>query len=98
MVKQRRGVAVLFAILVLFAISTSLFFLLHEAEHDCEGEGCPICAAITVCLDILNRLTKVFVIAAAALAFVKGILFPSFAFCRFPCKTTPVSLNVKLLN
>ena len=90
--------AVLLAALVLLAIFTSLFFLLHESEHDCAGEDCPICAAIAVCRQILKQLTKLFVAVAVCSVFIKGVLFVLSGFCRFFGKITPISLNVKLLN
>jgi len=83
---------------VLFTVLTSVFLLAHTAEHDCIGDGCPVCTVIAACLQNLKNFGK-----AAALAFA---LFSVFAavlgngrtekqpFFRF----TPISLKVKLTD
>lgn len=51
------------AILVL-AILCAFFFVALEAEHDCIGEDCLICAVLTTCLQLMNLVAAVAVLAA----------------------------------
>ena len=98
MTKKRRFAAVILAALFLFAMLASLFVVAHEAEHDCLGENCPVCAVFTVCVRTLKTLGCG--LGAAAIVF---------ACCRFAALlisalrtgsgvSTPISLKVKLLN
>ncbi len=98
MAKLRRVCAVLLAALVLFAVLTSFLATLGEADHDCTGEDCPICAAVAVCWKVLERLAKLLIITLIFAASVLAALCVAPAFCRLLRKVTPVSLNVKLLN
>ena len=98
MVKLRRGFAVILAVLILFSILASFFWIIHETDHDCLGEDCPICSALAVCWKTLTQFSKLFLVIAVCSVLIKGVLFLAFAFCRLKSKITPVSLNVKLLN
>ncbi len=98
MTKHKRLAAVIFAVLVLVALMTSLFFMSSEADHDCIGEDCPVCAVIALCRTTLETLCGLLIAAALA-----------FACCRFAALLlsvrrvpaylkTPITLKVKLLN
>ena len=98
MTNKKRVVAVILSALVLFALMTSLFVIMHEADHDCIGENCPVCAVIAVCQNTLKTLGGI--VGAAALAFACFSFTASvIAFFRtISYNETPVSLKVKLLN
>ncbi len=98
MTNKKRLAAFIFAALVLFALMTSLFVIIHEAGHDCSGENCPVCAVIAVCQNTLKTLGGI--VGAAALAFACFSFTASvIAFFRtISYNVTPVSLKVKLLN
>lgn len=98
MVKLRRGFAIVLAVLVLFSILASFFWIIHETDHDCLGEDCPICSALAVCWKTLNQFSKLFLVIAVCSVLIKRVLFLVSSFSRFESKITPVSLNVKLLN
>ena len=96
MKRQRRLAAFFFAALFLLAAVTSSFVIACEANHDCVGSDCAVCAVAAVC----QNAVRILLVAAAAAACVA-------ASGRFPlssdplslkraCLKTPFSLKVKL--
>ena len=65
MIKSKRIASVL-VLLAAFLMLFSVLFLALEADHDCCGEGCAVCAQIQACEDLLRNLTIISVLAAAA--------------------------------
>ena len=47
--KRNRIAALLLAVTILVIMLYSAFFVAAEADHDCVGEGCPICYQIDAC-------------------------------------------------
>ncbi|MBQ6431170.1 MAG: hypothetical protein IJJ99_04775 [Oscillospiraceae bacterium] len=97
MTNHRRFVAGILAVLVLFAVAT-LFVLALEADHDCIGEDCPVCAVISSCQKALKTLCGVMIAVASLFAcrcFVAAFFSRLRAVC---CDKTPIVLKVKLLN
>ena len=50
--KLKRAAAALAAVFILIVLASAVFEALH-ADHDCCGEGCSVCAQLTVCDDLL---------------------------------------------
>ena len=98
MAKKRRLAAFLFAALVLLAAAASLCVMACEADHDCIGETCPVCAVIALCRNTLKALGIVLLYAAAAFGCIR-LAAALQAVCRAlsDCET-PITLKVKLLN
>lgn len=65
---KTRLFAVLVAAVLVCALLFSVLFLVVEAHHDCDGDDCAICALITVCEDLLQKLSL------AALALITAVL------------------------
>ena len=90
---MKRTLAILLALVLLCAF----FFVAAEAEHDCAGESCAICALLGTCLRVL-RLS--FLCAAALFAAGLTVMLCSIrplraaSFSRF----SPVLQKVKLSN
>lgn len=98
MVTKRRFAAAILAALVIVAVTASLFVVVHEADHDCIGEGCPVCAVVAVCRNTLKTLSgalAAFAAAAASVCFAAILILALNASFR---SETPISLKVKLLN
>ncbi len=61
------------ALLLLFGFVTVLFlssaYMLHEADHDCCGHDCPVCARIAR----MAALMESFALAGAAYALCSGL-------------------------
>ena len=98
MTKKHRIVAVLMAALVLFVMAFSLFVIAAEADHNCAGDDCPICAVIAVCENTVKGLTAVMVFVSLMVA----LAIARFRFerekQRFVRFSNPVLLKVKLTN
>ena len=95
---RKRLAAVILAALVLFALMTSLFVIIHEADHDCIGENCPVCAVISICQSTLKTLGSVSLAVAAVFACLRFTASAVAVFRITPIIKTPVSLKVRLLN
>ena len=98
MAKKMRLAAACAAVLLVFARSFSLLFVITEADHHCSGEHCAICHQIQACQQLLDQLSTVHTAAA-------GIVMPClFALQLIPkiqeifSASSPVSQKVKLLN
>ena len=97
MADRKRFFALLLCIGFALVLSVSSAFLIHEADHDCCGEDCPVCRTIAV-ISVLMR--------AAGLASAALPLFSAAAVCLSARKVsdtgsgyipgTPVSRKVRL--
>lgn len=96
--RSTKGVAVFICLLFCFAMVFSVFFIAEEADHDCTGEDCPICAEIRVCANVLG--SAAIVPAATAVCSILPLPFiqPQRCYDTEVHRATLVSLNVKLSN
>ncbi len=98
MSRMKRIAGGILAFVFLAVLLFSAFFLAHEADHDCSGEDCPVCACIRQCENVLRRIGS----GAAALhaAILPALLLTLTVFLRRPalCGETPVSRAVRLNN
>ena len=67
--KRNRIAALLLAVTILVIMLYSAFFVAAEADHDCVGEGCPICYQIDACQNTLKSLSLAVCVTAVAVAF-----------------------------
>ena len=65
--KRNRIAALLLAVTILVIMLYSAFFVAAEADHDCVGEGCPICYQIDACQNTLKSLSLAVCVTAVAL-------------------------------
>lgn len=98
MAKHIREISFVLVLAVCLLVLFSAVFITAEADHDCIGEDCRICAVITICKNTLKMQS-----AVAADAVVSAALaFASIAVCvciyRSDDKNSLVSLKVKLSN
>ena len=81
-------------VIVLFSAS----FIAAEADHDCSGDDCPICACIQQCENTLRQIGSCAVGQSAviipAILFFISVLFSA---CIYR-QETPVSRKVRLNN
>ena len=47
--RLRNAAAAALCIALVFVFSISFAYIIEEANHDCSGDNCPICAAVHVC-------------------------------------------------
>ena len=90
---MKRTLAVLLALVLLCAF----FCIAAEAEHDCAGENCVICALLHACLRTLSLS-----LLCAAVLFTAGLSLLLHGVCRpvtqSVCRFSPVLQKVKLSN
>ena len=96
--RRARIFALVLAIVLLLCITAAGAFIACEAGHDCCGDDCPICEAITICTGTL-RLLGIAAAVSLALCFIvrnaaRRSVFPPDLFSQ----KTPVALKVLLLN
>jgi len=96
--KHRRILFILLSILFVLTVVFALSSTVAEADHECLGEGCPVCAEIDACEDLL----KTAAIAADTVAVTEAVRkFGIVALHTFTGRvenTTLISLKVKLSN
>ncbi len=96
MTKKKRIIATVLAVVFALAVALSLVFIAAEADHDCSGEGCPVCELLALCRGVLRGvLAAAFVCLAAAL---RTAALSRSARSALRAAVTPASLKVKLLN
>lgn len=96
--KRTRLAAILLTAVVFVVMVASLFVVAHETNHDCAGEGCGICAILTICRRALKALSDALAILAVIAALVSCAVFLTTARTATFHAETPISLKVKLLN
>lgn len=55
-VNVKRIAAGIMGLVMLIIVLFSAFFIAAEADHDCTGEDCPICACIGQCENMLRGI------------------------------------------
>ena len=94
---KRKTIVFLTALAVCAAILLSLCFVAAEADHDCQGENCPVCLAIGACAAVLSAAV---LSAAALLSKAPAERLPRVM--RFPAQGSAfydlITLKVKLSN
>lgn len=98
MAKKRILIAVAFAAFVLFAVMASALVIAHEADHDCAGDDCPVCAAIAICQNTLKTLGYALGVVAFITVCIVFLRFLRSLFRAVSFNHSPVLLKVKLLN
>lgn len=93
--KTKRFAAVL-ALLLAFFMLFSILYIALEADHDCCGEDCAVCAAIRTCENLLRNLLPIALLLAAfqmLCVLVRAILSTD---CFSAHPHTLIALKVKL--
>ncbi len=98
MAAKRRLAAAILAAFVFVAVMASLFIVIREVDHDCTGEGCPICAVIAVCQKTLKTRSEALAVFDATAALVCFVVFSVTLFKAVLQNKTPIILKDKLLN
>lgn len=86
------------AVLLVFALIFSVFFVATEADHHCIGEHCPICQQIQTCQTLLEQLSTAHTASAGVAALCFFALLLLLAPQKIIIASSLVLLRVKLLN
>lgn len=96
--KHKKAAAGILAMFLLSLLLFSAFYVTAEAEHDCTGEDCPVCACIQQCESTLQKMGDGSAhLAAAILPAVFLLILSCFFVFTFPQETL-VSIKVRLNN
>lgn len=93
----KRILAGVLALALLLALVLCALCIAVEADHDCTGEDCPVCALVHQCENLLRQLAAA-VAAAALLAFVALLGVSAASYACAVRRATPVSGKVRLNN
>jgi len=93
-----RTFAAITAIAMLLVILLAGIFIILEADHDCEGEDCPVCECMEQCQATLHQLGSVTVTGKAVLFPILLLIVLSVHIAAVLPKQTPVSIKVRLNN
>lgn len=94
---SRRIIAVILAIAVALAVSAAFMFVAMEADHDCCGHDCPVCAVIA----FIGRVVRALAVSAVTVLICGISLHLTL---RVKCIVsdskgeTPVTMKTRLLN
>lgn len=95
---RKRLVALAVGVIFCLTMVFSFAFVMAHADHDCIGEGCPVCREIAACLQTLRSGTAAAGLIAVAVA---GLLFALPAAAPVDhngSRDTLITLKVKLSN
>ena len=97
MMNRKRIGVLLVCIGLVIALSVSVFYIAHEAHHDCCGEDCPICRTIamtTALMQALCLITAALLVWSALAASRSAFRKPGFACLH--TEGTPVSRKTRI--
>lgn len=97
MAKRKRIAALVLAVLICCALLISACFIADEADHDCTGDNCAICAMISLCEGLMRHLGAIVLVCAAVCA-ARCVCVMAGAVQVCGDHATPVTLRVKLSN
>ena len=86
--------AILFLAIMLF----SSFYIAAEADHDCTGEDCPICAVIHQCENTLSSFGGSLPVQTIVTPIILSCLLAAFLRKADFVQETPVSEKVRMDN
>ena len=96
--KGKRIFAVAVALLLAAVLISSAAFIAANADHDCCGEQCAVCAGIVTCVRTFGLAAK----SLAVMAFIAVVICRAareiIFFTGREKADTPVTFKVKLLN
>ena len=86
------------ALILLAAVLFSAFFLALEADHDCAGDDCPICACILLCEKTLRVVGGGFAARSGAVLPILPLLSAAVFCAAMLTRETRVSSKLWLNN
>ena len=98
LLKSRRVTAGIIALIMLVVVLFSAFYISAEADHDCSGENCPICACIQQCENTLNQVGGGAVGQTVIILPAIILLAAFFSSSRIFCQDTLITGKVRLNN
>lgn len=94
---RKKRIALFLCLGLILVLLASSAYIIHEANHDCTGEDCPVCQMIAVNLSVL-RLSVIAVLALTAIRALLNLVRSHHKTeqSAFPFFGTLVSLKIRL--
>ena len=96
--KRKRAAAGVVALVMIAAVLFAALFIAVEADHDCVGEGCAVCACIQACVQSFRSFGAGRPSSAVAALCFWLLLLSAFFLLPTVSLQTPVSRRVRLNN
>ena len=94
--KDRRILAVILGIFIMFALFGSSFFIATEVHHHCCEEECPVCDSIKQCQNTLKTLADGALACIVFVAAFYSVVSTITVFTADFAHKTPVSFKVRM--
>lgn len=94
--KKKKTIAAITCILFIFVTFASLFYIVKEADHECTGEDCPICACVHQAQQMLKNLGTGTIVWSGAFFTIIYTSFVLFRYVYIVLCTTLISQKVRL--
>ena len=98
--RKKQAVALITAVMLLAVLILSLAFVVSHGEHDCTGEGCPICAEIEATLAVVRLAADGIIVGTAGLVLYRYLSDKNVSsyHSRFSCPVSLIRLKIRLNN
>lgn len=96
--KSKKLLAALIAFVLVLTAFFSAYYISAELDHDCSGDGCPVCAVIQLCENFLRQAGSGNVQPGFEIFRAFDILFAAAFLSLFLVKKTPVKEKIRLNN
>ena len=97
-IRTKRIAAGIIAFLMLVIMLCAHTYIAAEAEHDCEGGDCPVCACIRQCESMIDQISNGTRMQLSVLIPLLFLIFLTFLPEYLILAETPVLLKVRLNN
>lgn len=94
----REVIAIAMAVFLALFVFASMAFLVKEANHECCGEGCPVCAELIRCGQTVHEIGGGILLAVFAVLAAIYVLQPVLYFISDIPAVTPVSRKIRMNN
>lgn len=92
----KKIVAGALALTMLCSLLFSCFYIAAEADHDCAGENCVICACLAQCESALHRFSSAMHAGQNNLMFAFIAVAAAYLTLQAFAQDTPVSIKVRM--
>ena len=93
-----KQLAAVLALLLALVMLFSVLYIALEADHDCCGDDCAVCAQLHACEELLRNILATALLFSAARCFCAPLRASAEADCRPERPHTLILLKVKLSN
>ena len=94
--RKRLLISILASLLLILSVLFSAFYLVAEADHDCAGRDCPVCACIQQCANTLKQIRTTLAGHFLPAVLTAAVALLTWIFCGHLFSRTLVSQKIRL--